>query len=164
MKGSQLFYGYKITEEELLEKFFTKKFKRFIYDKIENNEEFISESVRDFLDGDASRDENLIYNELKYLFLEYYNSDDAFLGKCPVDETNPIRISCAPCCLYANETNWIIGLSVCKLPAFSLRKAHKPYEPSDREINRLMRIKRTYNLETEGLNYYSMPTDCNFCT
>lgn len=162
-KGAYLYYGFKISEKEMVEKFFTQEFKRYVRDMVKTfmYKEYENEIFK-HIDMNTPLESNGKLNRVyKSLFREYYDYDGAFID---VSESRySIELIHAPCCMYYENTYWIIGIRLAKLPAYSLKKI-KFHQLCVDEIQCLKQIQEKYDIDPDNLGYYDMPMDCSSCT
>lgn len=165
-KGAYLYYGFKISEKEMVERFFTTEFKQYVREKVK--EYFYKKYENEIyygLDTNTPFKNNGKLNEAyKNLFMEYYNDDIGFVDVLE----NSIYLVHAPCCLYDEITDWIVGIKIAKLSVYPLEavslKKIKMHKLTVDETKCLDQIKKTYNLDYDNLDFYHVPMDCYSCT
>lgn len=170
-KGAYLYYGFKISEKEMVERFFTREFKQYVREEVKDAyyREYENE-IYEGLDTNTPYKNNGKLSEVyKNLFTNYYNDYVDFVDfEDSEDYVDSIELVHAPCCLYDEITDWIIGIKIAKLSVYprkavSLKKT-KMHKLTIDEIKCLDQIQKKYNLDFDSLDYYHIPMDCYSCT
>ena len=156
-KGLDLIYGYKLSEKDMINIFFNKEFKEYVLDMCKSDKEL--PKIKKMFDAN-NKTKNINYRIIG-LFCDYHS--ECFFGE-DGDESN-IAVYCTKCCMYDKESNWIIGIQICHLPALKNEiKMIDTYTISGHDENELKRIKHKLNLMVTDCAFYSVPSDCWCCT
>ena len=153
-KGLDLYYGYKLDEKTMISVFFDSNFRKYIEDIYATKPE-----LKPIFDEDDKVEQ--IDPFIKELFLMYH--DKYFFS----DNGSPskIRTCCTKCCMYDDDSDWIIGIKMCHLPAFKNKinrvDAHLITDQDTVELNK---INKKFNLHIDRPSFYSVPSDCWSCT
>lgn len=158
LKGSYIYYGYKLKEKVML-------------DKLINNEDsewnFLNHlrtlDLSEYCDEEIDLNNKLSKSDVSTLtsFIKDYFSDTYF-GRD--GEKSKIQVNCNSCCAYNSVSDWVVGIELCFIPAFKddITKLEM-YKPTKDEIRRLKEIRNEYDLP-DNLDYYTLSSDCWSCT
>ena len=153
-KGLALYCGYKLSEKEMINTFFNENFKKHIEDVHKAHPELIP-------NFDENNKVDHIDHTITSLFEDYH--DGYFFGEDGCE--SQIKICCTRCCMYNNDSDWVIGIQISQLPAFKNKiskvDAHI-ITPSD--ILELIKINEKFNLHIQPPSFYSIPMDCWCCS
>jgi hypothetical protein len=153
-KGINLYYGYKLSEKEMIDNFFDLDFRQYVEDIYK-----MTPSIR--LNFDESNKMEHIDDLVRELFITYYNKDFFFANGYKA----PIKVCCNKCCLYDTDSSWVVGIKICHMPAFknkiSMISGHIITES---DINGLSRLNKNFNLQKLVPIFLSIPSDCWSCT
>lgn len=177
-KGSYLYYGYKLTEEQF-KTHLLDPFKDYIIDDEDKNVESVMKLHR-------------IYNLT--LFFDKNQFFGRICSKCNCNNNKAEPCLCYPCCYYnknkececpcncyieepssnitinynkccAYDKSWVIGINLCHIPAFKNEMSTINMKPiTENDMQCLETIKIKFGLPVSDPGYYAVLSDCWSCT
>lgn len=162
-KGLALYCGYKLSEKEMINIFFDENFRKYIEDVYKTKPNFDENKAKPNLipNFDENNKVDHIDSNIRNLF-EYYHKG-YFFGEN--DCESQIKVCCTRCCMYDNDSDWVIGIQISQLPAFKNKiskvDAHI-ITPND--IFELNKINEKFKLHIQPPSFYSIPMDCWCCS
>lgn len=152
-KGLDLYYGYKLTEQEMINTFFDINFRNYV-------EDVYSTQLNLKLNFNENNKVERIDYLIRDLVLIYYGKD--FFGENGFK--SPIKTCCSKCCMYETDSSWIIGIKIAYLPAFQTKITRvSAHTITQNDINELEKLNKQYNLHFKLPSYYNVPSDCWKC-
>ena len=156
-KGIALYFGFKFSEQQILYNLSNDpQFKRYY-----RNTDIDTTNIDDL----KNKIQSFYCNDF---FKSLYWSYESCESECDdlIFNNFTAELVCCRCCMYDDDSDWILGIPICRLSAFK----NKIKETKVREITQYDREfieKLPYKLRLMTIDkpsFYSIPTDCWCCT
>ncbi len=156
IKGNYIYYGYKITENEMINKFMNDNdFIDYFNDILtKDSEYFQSKKLSINVTAELITHEHV---DIGKAIIQQYFDEDCF--------GHNIHSICNPCCPYNTDSDWIIGIKLCHSKAFKENiQSINMYLPTKKDSIKLKKVGKKYNIDSNSLGYYSINSDCWSCS
>ena len=152
-KGLNLYFGYKLTEREMIDTFFDAEFRKYAEDVFSTHMELASQ----FDENNKVKEINFMIRDLVII---YFGKDFFREQKYKAQ----IKVACSQCCMYEKETGWIVGIKICHLPVFkdAISRINAQLI-TQTDIDELAKINKDYRLHRNCPAFFSIPSDCWKC-
>lgn len=154
IKGLYLYYGYKLSEREMIDIFFDADFRKDIEDTFKTQPQLIPEF-------DENNKTKCIDSSIRELVTLHYNKYFFFENGIKAK----IKVCCNKCCLYDSDSSWVVGIKICHMPAFKNKISWiNGRIITENDISELNKLNKKFNLQKLTPLFLSIPSDCWSCT